>query len=146
MFESLRRAAEAYQAKTGSLPRAFLANMGPIPQHKARADYASGFLQVGGFAVIGNNGFATVAEAAQAALASGAPLVVICSTDETYPELTPPLVESIKAAKPETLVILAGYPTEHVEAFKAAGVDEFIHIRANVYDTLARLQQKLGIA
>jgi methylmalonyl-CoA mutase len=145
MFESLRRAAEAYQSKTGSLPRAFLANMGPIPQHKARADYASGFLQVGGFAIIGNNGFATVAEAAQAALASGAPLVVICSTDETYPELVPPLVESIKAAKPETLVVLAGYPTEHVEAFKAAGVDEFVHVRANVYNTLAQLQQKLGI-
>ncbi len=144
-FETLRRAAEAYRAKTGSLPRAFLANMGPIPQHKARADYASGFLQVGGFAVLGNNGFATVEEAAQAALASGAPIVVICSTDETYPELVPPLTQAIKAAKPETLVILAGYPTEHVEAFKAAGVDEFIHLRANLYDTLAWLQQKLGI-
>jgi methylmalonyl-CoA mutase len=144
-FEALRRAAEAYQAKTGLRPRAFLANMGPIVQHKARADYVTGFLQVGGFEVLGNDGFATVETAAQSALASGAPMVVICSTDETYPDLVPPLAQAIKAAKPDTLVVLAGYPTDHAAAFKAAGVDDFIHVRANLYETLANFQQKLGV-
>lgn len=145
LFESLRQAAEAYQAKTGSRPRAFLANMGSIPQHKARADFSTGFLQVGGFEVIGNNGFASVEAAAQAALASGASLVVICSTDDTYPELVAPLTQQIKAAKPKTLVLLAGYPAEQIEAHQAAGVDGFIHLRANVYETLTDLQQKLGV-
>ncbi len=37
--------------------------------------------------------------AAQAALASEAPIVVICSTDPTYPELAPPLVQKLKAAR-----------------------------------------------
>ncbi len=120
--------------------------MGPLPQHKARADFSTGFLQVGGFEVIGNDGFATVEAAAQAALASGAPLVVICSTDETYPELVAPLTQQIKTAKAETQVLLAGYPADQVEAHKAAGVGAFIHIRANVYETLAGLQRKLGIA
>ncbi len=145
-FEALRQAAEAHLAKTGALPQVFLANMGPMAQHKARADYVTGFLQVGGFDVPGNDGFATVEAAAQAALASGAPLVVICSTDETYPELVPPLAQAIKAAKPQTLLVLAGYPTDHVDAFKAAGVDDFIHVRANLYETLAKFQQKLGVA
>ena len=31
--------------------------MGPIPQHKARADFSTSFLQVGEFSVHLNNGF-----------------------------------------------------------------------------------------
>ena len=146
MFETLRAAAEAYQAQTGSPPQVFLANMGPLPQHKARADFAAGFFQIGGFEVIGNEGFSTPEAAAQAALASGAPVVVICSTDQTYPELVAPLTRAIKATRPETMVILAGYPADQVEAHKAAGVDDFIQIRANTYEILSNLQQKLGIS
>ncbi|GAK57506.1 methylmalonyl-CoA mutase [Candidatus Vecturithrix granuli] len=145
MFETLRKAAEAYAARTGARPKIFMANMGPIPQHKARADFSIGFFEVGGFEMLKNDGFPTVDEAANAALASGAPAVIICSTDETYPEIVPVLTQKIKTAKPETIMILAGYPQEHVEAFKQAGIDEFIHIRANLHDIVANLMNKLGI-
>lgn len=145
MFETLREASEAYAVKTGNPPQIFLANMGQIPQHKARADFSIGFFQVGGFNMLNNDGFPTVDAAAKAALDSGASMVVICSTDDTYPEIVPPLTKAIKAAKPETLVIVAGYPKDHIEAFKQAGVDEFIHIRANLYETLVTLMKKLGI-
>ncbi|NJP04295.1 MAG: methylmalonyl-CoA mutase [Chloroflexaceae bacterium] len=141
-FEQLRGRAEA----SGERPKVFLANMGPIIQHKARADFSTGFLAVGGFDVLTNTGFATVDEAAKAAIDSSAPVVVICSTDDTYPELVPALTQQIKAAQPATQVLLAGYPAEHVESFKAAGIDEFIHLRANLYDVLLGLQQKLGMA
>ncbi len=130
----LARAAEPFEAlrrKALVAPRLFLANLGPPRQHKARADFTQGFFEVGGFRVITNNGFATPDEAAAAALASGAPAVAICSTDETYPELVPPLVAAIKAAAPQTVVILAGRPAEQVEALRAAGVDEFIYFGAD---------------
>lgn len=145
MFETLRKAAEAYAVRTGARPKIFMANMGPIPQHKARADFSIGFFEVGGFDILKNDGFPTVEEAANAALASGAPAVIICSTDETYPEIVPALTQKIKAAKPETIVILAGYPQEYVETFQQAGIDEFIHIRANVHDIIANLMNKLGV-
>ena len=45
-FEALRRDTEAYIAKTGKNVEVFLANMGPIPQHKARADFSTSFLQI----------------------------------------------------------------------------------------------------
>ncbi len=109
------------------LPRLFLANLGPPRQHKARADFTQGFFEVGGFQVLTNNGFATPEAAAAAALASGAPAVAICSTDETYPDLVPPLVAALKAAAPQTVVVLAGRPAEQVEALRAAGVDEFVY-------------------
>lgn len=145
MFETLRAATEMYKANTGARPKIFLANMGPLAQHKARADFSTEFFEVGGFEVISNEGFATIAEAANAAIDSDAPVVVICSTDATYPELVPPLTRKIKAAKPETMVFLAGYPTDHIEAFQEAGVDEFIHVQANLYSILANLLKKLGM-
>ena len=145
-FERLRQRSEAFAQRTGARPKAFLANMGPIPQHKARADFSRGFLEVGAFDVIGNDGFESTDRAVQAALDSGAPVVVICSTDATYPELVPPLTQGIKAAKPDTLVLLAGYPPDQIDALKAAGVDDFIHMRANCHELLDKLQHRIGVA
>ena len=145
-FEKLRRRSEAFAERTGARPKVFLANMGPIPQHKARADFSRGFLEVGAFDVIGNEGFPTVDEAVKAALDSGAPAVVICSTDKTYPELVPPLTKGIKDGKPDTMVLVAGYPSDQIEAFKQAGVDDFIHLRANCYELLDKLQNRIGVA
>jgi methylmalonyl-CoA mutase len=145
-FEALHAAAEQYALRTGARPAVFLATMGPVAQHKARADFATGFFEAGGFEVSAGPGFATVEEAAQVARDSGAPIVVICSTDETYPELVPPLVGLLKADRPDTTVVLAGYPADQIEAHKAAGVDEFIHLRADCYAILARLQRLKGVA
>ncbi|MDR2549791.1 MAG: acyl-CoA mutase large subunit family protein [Desulfobulbus sp.] len=145
-FERIRRLTEAHIARTGATPKLFLANMGPIPQHKARADFATAFFNVGAFETIGNNGFATVDEAAKATLDSGAKAVVICSTDATYPEIVPSLVQRIKADNPGMMVILAGFPKEHIDAFKAAGVDEFLHVRVNALELLTKLQQHLEVA
>ena len=144
-FEALRQAVEAYAARTGGRPKAFLANMGPLAQHKARADFSRAFLEVGAFDVIGSDGFADPASAAKAAIDSGAPVIVVCSTDPTYPELVPPLAKHIKESHPGIMVLLAGYPADHVEAFKAAGVDDFIHLRANCYELLSNLQKKIGV-
>lgn len=145
-FEALRDAAAEYALRTGSPPAVFLATMGPVSQHKARADFSTGFFETGGFAVTAGTGFATVEEAAEAARDSGAPIVVICSTDETYPELAPPLTQLLKADRPETTVVLAGYPADQIELHKAAGVDEFIHVRADCLATLSRLQRLKGVA
>jgi len=142
-FEEIRAKIDELTAKRGARPTAFLANMGAIAQHKARADFSTGFLEVAGFQVISNPGFVNAIDAADAAIASGAPVVVICSTDDTYPDLVPPLTQRVKAAKPDTLVVLAGYPKDYVDAFKQAGVDEFIHIRANVCETLKNILQQI---
>jgi methylmalonyl-CoA mutase len=145
-FEALRTAAEQHAARTGSRPAVFLAGMGPLAKHKARADFTSGFFEAGGFAVIASSGFNTPEEAAQAAQASGASIVVICAPDDRYPELVPPLTSLLKTAHPETTVVLAGYPADQIEAHKAAGVDEFVHLRADCYTILSRLQQLKGVA
>ena len=145
-FEALRKTTEDYKAEHGENVKIFLANMGPIPQHKARADFSTGFLQVGAFEVLGNNGFATVEEAAEAAKASGADAVVICSTDATYPEIVPALAPKLHEALPQATVFLAGAaPQDMLETYNQAGIDEYIHVRANCYQILQLLQKKKGM-
>jgi methylmalonyl-CoA mutase len=145
IFEHLRVASDLYLAKTGKRPQVFMANMGPLKQHKARADFSRGFFEVAGFEMLSNYGFHSVDEAAEAAIISRAPVVVICSTDATYPDIVPVLTQKIKSAVPDTIVVLAGYPKDYVETFKQAGVNEFIHLRSNVYDTLAQIMKTLDI-
>jgi len=144
-FEALRRAGDEYLARTGQRARVFLAKMGPVRQHKGRADFSTGFFAVGGFEIDGRKSFTTAEEAADAAIASGAAVAVLCSTDETYPELAPAFARRIKAGKPALTVVLAGHPAECEPEFRAAGFSEFIHVRSNVRATLAELQRLAGV-
>lgn len=145
-FEALRKRTEDYRARTGSNVKVFLANMGPIPQHKGRADFSTGFMEVANFEVLKNDGFPTVEEAASAALASGADVAVICSTDATYPEIVPPLAKAIKASNGAMKVFLAGAPAaEHKESYLEAGVDEFIHVKADCLAILTEIQKNRGM-
>jgi len=145
-YERLRRNAEQYLARNGRRVPVFLANLGPVPQHKPRADFATGFFQVGGFAVINSPGFDDPRQAARAALDSGAPIVVICSSDAAYPQAVPPLCRAIKAERPETIVILAGKPApEQEEAYRAAGLDDYIFIRSDCLAMLTELQKRTGV-
>lgn len=140
-FERLRDAVESRERK----PRVFLATLGPVFWRRARATFASGFLGAAGFAIQDNVGFADPAEAAAAALDHQADIVVVCSDDESYPTLVPDLTARIKQVRPETLVIVAGYPKDSIDALTAAGVDEFIHVKSNALTVLTGLVSRLGI-
>ena len=145
-FEALRKATDDAAEKTGKRLSAFLVNMGPIPQHKARADFSRGFLEVGGINVIGNDGFECPNCAVKAAVESGADVAVICSTDDTYPELVPAIAKGIKEKAPNMLVMLAGAPAaEFKPSYDEAGVDEYIHVKANCLEILKKIQSERGI-
>ncbi|MGP1367203.1 MAG: methylmalonyl-CoA mutase family protein [Schwartzia sp. (in: firmicutes)] len=146
-FEDLRLTTEKYKKEhDGDNVKVFLANMGPIPQHKARADFSTSFLQVGEFNVEGNNGFETTDAAAAAAKESGADVAVICSTDKTYPEIVPDLAPKLRAALPNATIYLAGAAPKDLEpVYREAGVDDFISVKANCYEILRFLQKKKGM-
>lgn len=145
-IETLRFAADAFAKRTGARPKVFLAKMGPVIQHKPRADFSAGFFAVGGFEPLAKQSFDNAEAAAQAAAASGAAIAVLCSTDDTYPELAPVFARTLKAAKSDITVILAGLPADAavVASFREAGFDDFIHVRANLTGMLANLLKKIG--
>lgn len=141
IFEDLRNKVEAMPVR----PKVFLANNGPVLQHKGRADFSRGFFEVAGFNVIEEGGFDTPLAAAEAALKAEAEIVVICSTDKTYPELVPVICQTVKAANPKIQIVLAGFPKDQIEAYKAAGVNEFIFMGAKAYNILSDLAGKVGV-
>jgi methylmalonyl-CoA mutase len=143
IFEEPRRAVDRYREKTGAGPKLFLAAMGPLSQHKARADFAQAFFETGGFDVIYPPGFETPEAAVDAALESGAGVVVICSNDDTYPGLVPPITKALKDEN--ILVILAGYPKDRVDDYIDAGVDEFIYIGADAHKLIRGILNWLGV-
>lgn len=145
-FEALRKRTEDSVAKDGKNVRVFLANMGPLKQHKPRADFSTAFMEIAHFDILKNDGFETPEEAAKAALESGADVTIICSTDAVYPEFVPPIARAIKAERPDMKVLLAGAPAkEHKDSYIEAGVDDFIHVKANCFRILEALQQARGI-
>jgi len=144
-FESLRHAMNRASEKNGHPLRVFLAAMGPVAQHKARADFAAGFFAVAGCEVIAPAGFATPEDAARAAYESGAEITVLCSTDETYSSLVAPFCTAVRSASRDLTIVLAGYPQEHLEEFRTAGIEEFVHVRSNLLETLRSLLAKKGV-
>ncbi len=143
MFEELRIASENYKKKTGIKPKVFLATMGPLKQFKARADFSRAFFEIGGFEIVYPNGLATTDEAVKAALDSKAEVVVICSTDDTYPELVPAIVKGIKEKSKKIKVILAGFPKDQIEEHKKSGVDDFIYLGADAHLILSSLLKRI---
>ncbi|MGE6718018.1 methylmalonyl-CoA mutase family protein [Peribacillus frigoritolerans] len=145
-FEELRQSIDEMAEKTGNRPIVFLANLGPISDHKVRADFATGFFEVGGFEVIQNNGFGSIKEAAEAIVASMADYVIICGKDEDYQQAAIPLAMSIKKTDAQITVLLAGKPSEIDEVrFKEAGITVFVHVGSNCYDILSQLLQEKGV-
>ncbi len=152
-YEALRFDTEDYVKKTGKNVEVFLCNMGPIPQHKARADFSTSFLQVGEFNVHLNDGFQDGEDGDQyekclkAFKEGDYDVAVICSTDATYPEIVPKLAPMIKAAmKPSATLFLAGAAPKDLEpVYKEAGIDDFISVKANCFQTLKMLQKKKGM-
>ena len=136
-FEALRLETEA----SGKRPKAFMLTIGNLAMRQARAQYSCNFLACAGYEVIDNLGFPTVEEGVEAAMKAGADIVVICSSDDEYAEYAVP---AFKALNGRAMFIVAGAPA-CMEDLKAAGIENFIHVRVNVLETLKEYNAKLGI-
>lgn len=141
-FEELRMRSEAIKIKTGYMPKVFLLTMGPLLQFKPRADFSKGFFETGGFDVIYPTGFSNLDDAVDSLIKSESKIAVLCSSDDTYPELVPQICKKIKERTNLIKIILAGYPKDFIEIFKSHGIDDFIFLGADVVKTLDNLLGK----
>jgi len=135
-FEDLRIHTEG--AKT---PTAFMLTIGNLAMRQARAQFSCNFLACAGYKVIDNLGFKTVEEGVDAALKAGADIVVLCSSDDEYAEYAVP---AFKYLDNRAMFVVAGAPA-CMDDLKAAGIENFIHVKCNVLETLKEYNQKLGI-
>lgn len=143
-FEALRDASDAALEKAGKRPQVFLANMGRVAQHTARAMFAKNFYEAGGIEALSNDGFSSPEAAAEGFENSGARLAVICGSDPQYEDSGEAMAMALKAAGAER-VILAGRPGEREAALREAGVDEFIFMGCDVLGSLRAALTQLGV-
>jgi methylmalonyl-CoA mutase len=144
-FEEIRLSTERFVKNGNKRPSVFLLTMGNLAMLRARAGFATNFFGCAGYEINDNPGFHSAGDGVQAALSSGAEIIVICSSDEEYPLIVPEIAGSIKAAGSRAKIVVAGFPKDHVGDFKSAGVDGFIHVRCNLLETLQDYQHQLGI-
>jgi len=137
-FEKLRLAAE--HSPKGR-PKVFMLTYGNLAMRLARSQFAGNFFACAGYEIIDNLGFCSAEEGVQKALKDEAQVIVVCSSDEEYPEIAPEVSER---AKGKAIVVVAGAPA-CMDDLKKAGISEFIHVRSNVLDTLKQFHHKLGI-
>ena len=105
------------------VPTAFMLTIGNLAMRQARAQFSCNFLATAGWKVI------------------GADVVVLCSSDDEYAEYAIP---AFKYLDGRAMFVVAGAPA-CMEDLKAAGIENFIHVRCNVLETMKEYNQKLGI-
>ena len=135
-FENLR-----IHTEETKVPTAFMLTIGNLAMRQARAQFSCNFLACAGYKVIDNLGFKTIEEGVDAALEAKADIVVICSSDDEYAEYAIP---AFKYLNGRAMFVVAGAPA-CMEDLKAAGIENYIHVKCNVLETLKEYNQKLGI-
>ena len=65
---------------------------------------------------------------------------MLCSADADYLALAQEVCPKVKVP-----VIVAGNPKEQIDALKATGVADFVHVLSNAVETLTTWQTRLGI-
>ncbi|MET0133235.1 MAG: methylmalonyl-CoA mutase family protein [Kibdelosporangium sp.] len=133
-YEELRDLADAQQTR----PKVFLATLGPIAAHTARASFAANLFQAGGIETPNAGATATATDVVQAFQASGARIACICGPDALYAERVQEVYAGLVEAG-AVRVLLAGrgdYPD----------VDGFVHVGCDVLAVLRDTLRTLGVS
>ena len=135
-FEQLRLETEGAKHQ----PIAFMLTIGNLAMRIARAQFSCNFLACAGYKVIDNNGFKSVHEGIKAARRAKADIIVLCSSDDEYATFAPQAWLELEGAK--EMFIVAGAPA-CMEDLQKLGIQNFIHIRCNVLETLKQYNSQL---
>lgn len=134
-FEQLRLATEA----AANRPKVFMLTIGNLAMRLARAQFSSNFFGCAGYEIIDNLGFDTVEQGIDAALEKKADVIVLCSSDDEYATLAP---EAFKNLNGRAQFVVAGAPA-CMDDLKALGINDYVHVRVNVLDTLRDFNNRL---
>lgn len=124
------------------VPTIFLLLYGNLSMRTARAGFASNFFGVAGYEIANNRGYDTIDEAAEAILKANNDILVLCSSDDEYPELVKALLPKIKGKIRH--IIVAGNPADEIkQEFDKEGVTDYINVRTNALESLTKYNKDL---
>ncbi|GAA2135772.1 methylmalonyl-CoA mutase family protein [Kitasatospora kazusensis] len=134
-YDALRTRSDERLAATGERPKVFLATIGPAAAHTGRSSFAANLFQAGGAE--------TVVGQVEAFAASGASVACICSSDKLYEESAEEAAAALRSAGARR-ILLAGKPGERREAYRRAGVDEFVFAGCDAVAVLTSVIDEIG--
>ncbi|GAA4575260.1 methylmalonyl-CoA mutase family protein [Planotetraspora kaengkrachanensis] len=133
-FEELRDLADAQETR----PTVFLATIGPVAVHTARASFAANLFAAGGVATVTSGPGTDPAAMAEAFRDSGTSIACLCSSDRLYGEHAAAVAASLREAGADK-IWLAG--KGHYE-----GVDATLHAGCDALDVLRTTFDDLGVS
>lgn len=136
-FEQMRLQVD----RSGKEPKAFMLTCGSLGMARARAQFSSNFFACAGIRVIDNTFFKSIEEGVEAAVKSGAQIVVVCAADDDYLEVAPKIKELLAG---RAILVVAGAPASAPE-LEAQGICNFINVKSNVLETLKFYLKEMGI-
>lgn len=120
--------------QSGKRPKVFMLKYGAPGWMTARAMFAANFFSCAGYEILREQpAFKDPASGVREALTRNADVVVICSSDEVYPDIAPGIYTALKD---KAEVVVAGYPKESIDMLREAGIRHFIHSKSNIVETL----------
>ncbi len=140
IWERQRERSDLQQAR----PTAFLANLGSLSSHTARATWAQNLLAAVGIDSVTNDGFDAVEALVAAWKSSETGLAVVCGSDADYETMLEPTVEALKKAGCDP-VLVAGRPGDRESAIRELGASEFIFAGADVLSVMTRVLDAMGV-
>ena len=144
-LEGLRLSTEEFIKNGNPSPEVFLFTYGNFAMMRSRAGFAMNFFGCAGYSVTDNPGFDTIEEGIAIAIGKKPDIVVLCSSDEEYEELAGKAAPALKTALTGLIVVVAGYPKEKIDVLIKAGIDDFIHMRSNLTESLRKFSKQIGI-
>ena len=142
--EIIRYRTEELTSERGSRPKVALITFGNLAMRKARATFAFDFLGVGGYEIEEEKSYETALEGAQESAASDADIIVICSSDDDYREQALSFIRTFRASDSKKVLLLAGNLPDLESELTDAGLDGSIHLRADIFDSLTAIHEKLS--
>ncbi|SJZ74745.1 heterodimeric methylmalonyl-CoA mutase small subunit [Marinactinospora thermotolerans DSM 45154] len=138
-YETLRARSDAHLARTGERPRVFLATLGPLAAHTARAGFAANLFAAGGIEPVRAGVVDGADELAARFRDSGTTVACLCSSDAVYAEQAAAAARALREAG-ATRVLLAGRPEG------TADVDGHVFTGCDALGLLEELCDHLGVA
>ncbi|UQD52663.1 methylmalonyl-CoA mutase [Bacillus methanolicus] len=143
-FEKLRRRSEQLADKLGRKLAVGLICLGELKQHKARADFITGFIAPGGIEGIQSGEITEKEQAFSFIRETGFQHYCLCGSNEQYAEIGMDFVREIKKLFPSIKLFLAGLPNAGEEKdWLSSGIDEFIHVKSNCYKVVSALLEEM---
>ncbi len=144
-FEALRLAVENHAIKGFPIPKVYLFTYGNLAMRKARAAFSTNFFGCVGYQIQEAPMIKDLDEGIEKALDAKADVVVFCSSDEEYPEMSR-AATTLREKQPQTQIVVAGNPKNSIEQLNEAGVQHYIHMRTNALQTLQAFNTIFDIA